>query len=194
MSDSQIKTATLAEADRCYAVLALAFGRDPAIRWMFSHPWQYAQIFPLFAQAFGGEAFQHNTATYVDPFKAVALWLPPSTQPDEQALGSLIQQAVDPENQTAVFSILEQLGEYHPQAPHWHLAIIGTDPVHQGQGCGSALLTHTLALCDQQQTPVYLEATNARNVSLYQTQGFEVLGTVQAGTSPTLYPMLRHPQ
>lgn len=189
-----IKTATLADADYCMAILTLAFSRDPAVRWMFPQPYQYWQSFPLFAKAFGGAAFQQNTAHYVDDLGTVALWLSPTAQPDEQALISLIQTAVDAANQAAVFSVLEQLDEHHPQAPHWHLAILGTDPISQGKGHGSALLAHTLTSCDQQQALVYLEATNERNVSLYQKHGFEVLGTVQAGTSPTLYPMLRQPQ
>lgn len=189
-----IKTATLEEADHCFSLLTLAFSNDPVIRWMFPQPCQYYQGFPLFAKAFGGAAFQQGTAHYVNDLGAVALWLPPTTQPDENALVSLIQHAVNAENQAAIFSILEQLGQYHPSEPHWHLAIIGTDPICQGQGYGAALLTHTLTICDQQQALVYLEATNARNVSLYQKHGFKVLGTVQAGTSPTLYPMLRQPQ
>lgn len=191
MTASPIKIATPAEAEACLTVLTLAFCKDPAIRWMFPQPSQYAQGLPLFAQAFGGEAFQQSTAFYTEGFGAVALWLPPNTHPDEAALMGLIQQGVETSQQPALVSILEQLSGHHPPEPHWHLAIIGTDPIYQGQGLGSALLAHTLAICDQQQEGVYLEATNPRNVALYQSHGFEVLGTVQAGNSPMLYPMLR---
>ncbi len=194
MAPPNIKTATLEEAADCLAVLTLAFCNDPAIRWIFPQPSQYAQGLPLFAQAFGGAAFQQSTAFYTEGFGAVALWLPPTAQPDESSLVSLIQQGVEASHQAAILSLLEQLGGHHPQEPHWHLVIIGTDPICQGQGYGAALLAHTLAICDQQQELVYLEATNARNVALYQKHGFEVLGTVQAGNSPTLYPMLRRPQ
>lgn len=194
MEHPPIKTATPAEAEPCIAALALAFSIDPAIRWMFPQPHQYSQGFPLFARAFGGAAFQHHTAHYIDGFSAAALWLPPTAQPDEAALVNLIQNGVEAHNQTAVFTILEQLGSYHPQEPHWHLAILGTDPTRQGQGYGSALLAHALATCDQQQALVYLEATNSRNVALYQKHGFKVLATVQSGTSPSLYPMLREPR
>lgn len=194
MTPLNIKIATPAEAEDCLTVLTLAFCNDPAIRWMFPQPAQYAQGLPLFAQAFGGAAFQQGTAFYTEGFGAVALWLPPTAQPDEAALMTLIQQGVEASQQPALTSILEQLGGHHPQEPHWHLAIIGTDPICQGQGCGSALLIHTLAICDQRQELVYLEATNPRNVALYEKHGFAVLGTIQAGNSPTLYPMLRQPQ
>ncbi|WP_299487765.1 N-acetyltransferase [Acaryochloris sp. IP29b_bin.137] len=194
MEPLKINIATPAEVEDCLAILTLAFCSDPAFRWMFPQPSQYAQGLPLFAQAFGGEAFHQATAFYTEEFGAVALWLPPNTQPNESALMAFIQQGVEESQQLALDSILEQLDGYHPQVPHWHLALIGTDPICQGQGYGSALLAHTLRICDQQQELVYLEATNARNVALYQKHGFEMLGTVQVGNSPILYPMLRHPQ
>jgi hypothetical protein len=42
--------------------------------------------------------------------------------------------------------------------------------------------------------PAYLEATSARNLPLYQRHGFEALGTIQAGDSPVITPMLRRPR
>jgi hypothetical protein len=38
-----------------------------------------------------------------------------------------------------------------------------------------------------------LESTNPRNLSLYKRHGFEPIGTIQQGSSPPLYPMLRLP-
>jgi hypothetical protein len=38
-----------------------------------------------------------------------------------------------------------------------------------------------------------LESSNARNLPLYERHGFEVLGEVQTGGSPTIWPMLRVP-
>lgn len=70
----------------------------------------------------------------------------------------------------------------------------GVDPTCQGQGFDSMLLKHALSTCNYQKTPVYLEATNPKNVRLYERHGFEVVGTIQVGTSPPLFPMLRQPQ
>jgi ribosomal protein S18 acetylase RimI-like enzyme len=67
------------------------------------------------------------------------------------------------------------------------------DPGH-GQGCGSALLRHALTRCDRDGVPAYLESSNPRNVPLYQRHGFEIIGSIQAGRSPTLVPMLRRPR
>jgi hypothetical protein len=38
------------------------------------------------------------------------------------------------------------------------------------------------------------ESTNPRNVPLYERHGFERLGTIQSGSSPPLFPMLRRPR
>ena len=82
---------------------------------------------------------------------------------------------------------------YHPKEPHWYLPLIGVEAIHQGHGYGSALMEHALVPCDQDQTLAYLESSNPRNISLYQRHGFEILGTIQVGTSPPLFPMVRKP-
>ena len=68
------------------------------------------------------------------------------------------------------------------------------DPAKQGRGYGSALLRHALARCDRDRLPAYLESSNPVNVPLYQRHGFEVIGTIQQGSSPELVPMLRKPR
>jgi ribosomal protein S18 acetylase RimI-like enzyme len=161
---------------------------------MYPDPHQYLENSPHFARAFGGRAFEHGTAQYVDGFLAAALWLPPGVQPDEEALVALVENSVPASHRGAVLGLFEQMGGYHPHEPHWHLPLIGTDPTQQGKGHGSALLRHALAICDRQQIPAYLEATSERSVPLYRRHGFEILGTVQVGTSPPIIPMLRRPR
>jgi ribosomal protein S18 acetylase RimI-like enzyme len=194
VTTQQIKTATQTEVDQCIAVIVLAFSGDPGVRWMYPNPQQYLENFPQFVRAFGGRAFEHGTAQYVDRFLAAALWLPPGVQPDEEALAALIEDSVPVSDREAVFALFDELGGYHPNEPHWHLPLIGADPTQQGKGHGSALLRHALAVCDRQQTPVYLEATSETSVPLYQRHGFEVLGTIQVATSTQITPMLRKPR
>src|SRR5712671_2351658 len=59
---------------------------------------------------------------------------------------------------------------------HWHLGPIGIHPDLQGQGVGSALLSAFLKTVDQQRSSAYLETDADRNVVLYQTFGFSVIG------------------
>ena len=34
--------------------------------------------------------------------------------------------------------VLSTIERQHPRTPHWYLAVLGTDPIHQGKGIGSA--------------------------------------------------------
>jgi hypothetical protein len=42
---------------------------------------QHRTHFAHFVQAFGGKAFTHGSAYYVDGYAGAALWLPPSVHP-----------------------------------------------------------------------------------------------------------------
>ena len=73
----------------------------------------------------------------------------------------------------------------------WYLPLIAADPAHIGKGLGGELMKHALQRCDEDGSIAYLESTNPRNISLYERHGFGVVGEIQAGSSPTLYPMIR---
>jgi ribosomal protein S18 acetylase RimI-like enzyme len=190
--DIRVKTAGIDDQSRLIATMSLTFSTDPAVRWMYPAPETYLEYFPQFVSAFGGRAFESGTAHFIGDVQAVALWLPPDIQPDEEALMNLFQRTVPEQNQQALFSMFEQMGDYHPHEPHWYLPLIGVDPIQQRKGYGSMLLEHALKVCDEDQMPVYLESSNPENIPLYQRHGFEVLGIIQAGTSPPVTPMLRH--
>ena len=145
-------------------------------------------------RAFGGSAFERGTAHVIDGDKGVALWLPPGAESDETAMGSLMRETVPEQIGKEALSVMQQMEKYHPREPHWYLPLIGIDPMHQGRGLGGVLMRHALAECDRDGSLAYLESSNPRNVPIYQHLGFEVLGTIQAGTSPQLFPMLRKPR
>jgi GNAT superfamily N-acetyltransferase len=194
MADALIQTATGADAERCLAVLTLAFGSDPPCRWAWPDPQQYLEAFPRFARAFGGSAIDLGTAHYYGGFSGVALWLPPGAGPDEESLVRVIQDTVADERQAAMFSMFEQMDAYHPDEPHWHLPLIGVDPACQRQGIGSALQRRILDQCDRHQVLAYLEATSPQNVPLYARHGFEALGSIQVADAPPIVPMVRKPR
>jgi GNAT superfamily N-acetyltransferase len=193
MSNISIKNATWAEANRCLVVLTLAFGGDPPSRWAWPDPQQYLEAFPLFAQAFGGSAFELGTAYYHAGYSGVALWLPPGATPDGEYLIQVIKDTVAHGLRDAMFSMFEQMDSYHPTEAHWHLPLIGVDPPRQGRGIGLSLLNHVLKACDEQKVLAYLEATSPRNIPLYERQGFKALGSIQVADSPPIVPMLRKP-
>ena len=189
-----VKTATAPDEDPAIGAIVLAFSADPAARWVYPDPQQYLRHFPSFVSAFGGKAFLHESAYYIDGYAGAALWLPPEVHPDEETLMPLLQRTIAASVQQDLFAVFEQMGRYHPSEPHWYLPLIGVDLPHQGQGYGSALLQHALIPCDRDKRCAYLESTNLKNIPLYERHGFEVLGTIQVGTSPPLFPMLRKPR
>jgi ribosomal protein S18 acetylase RimI-like enzyme len=193
-SSGFIHTATKAEENSAVAAAMMAFSTDPAARWLYPDPHQYLTHFPVFIKAFAGKAFERGSAYYAENFAGAALWLPPDVHPDEDALMRLFDATVADRNKEDLFSVFEQMGDYHPNEPHWYLPMIGVDTFHQGRGCGSALMRHALVRCDRDDKLAYLESSNPRNISLYERHGFELLGTIQVGSSPPIFPMLRMPQ
>nr|WP_311924683.1 GNAT family N-acetyltransferase [Microvirga sp. 3-52] len=182
----------MGDQSRLVAAIVLAFSVDPAARWTYPAPESYLKHFPDLVRIFGRRAFESGTAHFIDDAQAAALWLPPGVQPDEEALMAHFQRTVPEQDQDTLFAVFEQMGQYHPDEPHWYLPLIGVDPAQQGEGYGSALLVHALRRCDEDGTPAYLESSNPKNIPLYQRHGFEVLGTIQVGSSPPITPMLRH--
>ena len=91
-------------------------------------------------------------------------------------------------------AIFEQMAKYHPDEVHWYLPLIGVDPAHQRRGHGDALMRYALEQIDREKVAAYLESSNPRNLSLYRRHGFEELGTIQVGSSPAIFPMLRRPR
>ena len=194
MNTPDIKTATATEEASTIAVIVLAFGADPATRWTWPDSNQYLTHFPNFIRIFGGQAFAHDSAYYMDGYAGAALWLPPEIHPDEDALISFLQSTGSAQVQKDGPAVFEQMGRYHPSEPHWYLPFIGVDPFYQGKGCGAALMQHALIPCDRDHTLAYLESSNPKNIPLYERHGFKVLGTIQVGTSPPIFPMLRTPR
>ena len=150
------------------AALTLAFSADPPSRWVFADPHDYLTLFPEFVRAFGGRAFEHNTADSLKGCAAVALWLPPGVEPDEEAMIGLMKRAVPESFLADAFAVFEQMSNFHPQEPHWYLPLIGVDPACQGAGHGTELMRHALRGCDADHKLAYLESSNPRNIPFYE--------------------------
>jgi ribosomal protein S18 acetylase RimI-like enzyme len=189
-----IKPAEPSDESALISVLTLAFSSDPMARWSQPDPEKYLANFPLFVKAFGGNALTHGTAYYADGYGGAALWLPPGIGPDERALMELVERTSPDALKPELYGIFEQMDKYRPKEPHWYLPMIGVDPAQQGNGIGTELMKYALVACDRDNLPAYLESSNPKNISLYERHGFEVIGEIQVGSSPTLRPMFRKPR
>jgi ribosomal protein S18 acetylase RimI-like enzyme len=186
-----VKVATSTDRRQAIDAITLAFEADPAARWMYPDAEQYRRFWPDFVEGLGGRAFECRAAYSLDDGSAAALWLPPGTGPDEALLGAVLEESVHEREKRDAFAVFEQMAHAHPDEPHWYLPLIGVPPALQGRGYGSALMEHALRLCDRDGTPAYLEATSLKSVPLYRRHGFEIVGVIQVGASPPIFPMVR---
>lgn len=192
MTDIPTVTVALPEdRTRLLDTLVLGFAADPMARWLAPDANTYLRLGAALFDAFGGKAFEHGTAYTANDGAAVALWLPPGVEGDDEAMMETSAQMVPPEALGDMAAVFGEMETYNPQEACWYLPLIAADPAHLGQGLGGALMKHATAVCDEQGLPAYLESSNIRNVSLYQRHGFEVMGEIQHGSSPVLRPMYR---
>ena len=175
------------------ATVVMGFSTDPVARWVYQRAGQYLENFPAFIQAMAGNAFGAATAFATSDLSGAALWLPPGVGSDEEAIVALIRETIDEDIIDDVYRFVEQMDQNHPTEPHWYLPMIAVDTFRQNEGIGTALLRASLERCDRDGLPAYLESSNPRNISLYHRFGFVIVGEIQHGSSPTMYPMRREP-
>jgi GNAT superfamily N-acetyltransferase len=179
------------ETATALATLASAFSSDPVERWLYPDEQQYAEQFPRFLAAFGGRAFDQGTVWATPNLSAVALWLPPTVEPDGQAIVEVLTETVAPEQHQEMYDVLDQMEEAHPTYPHWYLPWLGVEAQAQGAGVGGRLLAFGLDVVDQSGLPAYLETPNPRTVPLYERHGFRVTGATTCATCPPITFMTR---
>ena len=189
-----ITSANWSDLDRYASTMTLAFAADPVVRWAFPDARQYMTTFMPLVGIFGGPGFDHGSAYVIGDFSGTALWVPPGTEPDFEAIAALFEQNMAQPALGSLLSLFEQMAEHHPSEPHWYLPLIGVEPAYRGKAFGSALMDHALVRCDRDQKPAYLEATSPANLSLYERHGFRLLGEFRSGDSPPMFPMLREPR
>jgi GNAT superfamily N-acetyltransferase len=174
-----------------YATLVSAFADDPVERWLYPANADYLTHFPDFLAAFGGKAFHRGTAWRLGDFSAVALWYPPGTEPDGDAVAAVLTDTVTPARHADLFAVAEQMSAAHPTYRHWYLPWFGVRGDLRGRGLGSRLMVACLETVDADRLPAYLETPNPRTLPFYERHGFTVTGEAQAGACPPIVFMLR---
>ncbi|WP_421724519.1 GNAT family N-acetyltransferase [Bauldia sp.] len=183
------------ERDRVFQTITLAFLSDPLSRWIWPDADVYMAFMPRFVEAFCGSAIDLGTAYVAGHHRATALWLPPGAEPDTGTINALFESTISPEIGDDLAELFAKMAACHAaQEPVWYLPMIGADPAFTGKGYGDAILSRALQRCDDHGASAYLESSNIRNLSLYLRHGFKPLDQIQAGGSPTLYPMIRPPK
>jgi ribosomal protein S18 acetylase RimI-like enzyme len=193
----KLRLATRNDLRAVSLVLARAFRGDPVHRWILPTELDWALASDAFFAMVAGDLMRHENVYTTEAREGAALWAPPYTAPptSRQRLGMALRWYLAlGRRATAVGAQLARIERAHPLEPHWYLAVLGTDPRHQGRGVGSALLAPTLARCDADRVPAYLESSKRENVPFYERHGFRVLGEIAFRDGPSVWRMQREPR
>lgn len=194
------RVATVEDLDLVAAVCAAGFADDPLMCWVFQDVATRADGLRL---AFTGLAHGYlqdgSSVVHVVEDACVALWRPPGwhapAEDEEEEEDGDRESPFAPDVQERFRILGEAMMAAHPTEHHWYLNVLSTEPGRQGQGLGARTLAPTLARCDAERVPAYLESSNPRNMTLYRRHGFEDHGDpIDLPDGPSLYPMWREPR
>jgi ribosomal protein S18 acetylase RimI-like enzyme len=193
-----IRVANRADAGPLAASLARAFYDDPVMSFLIPHePSRRDRIAQYFEVALTNQHLPHG-GCYTDTDRAGgALWDPPNQW--KLRFAQIVQGA--PQmiaafrlNVPRALRVVTTIERQHPRTPHWYLAVLGTDPIHQGKGIASALLAPILERCDREGIGAYLESSKESNIAFYRRHRFEVTGEIALPGGPKVWPMWRDPR
>ena len=177
-------------------VMKRAFENDPFHRWLLPSDRSFRNgSHRIFASALKMSAFNGKLLTTSD-LAGAAIWTLPNYKPP--AIEALKFYALLCwYGGTRLPTLLKGIGlmeRHKPEAPHWYLFAIGTDPQSQGSGVGTALIRPILDLCDRDGLAAHLDTNTERNVSFYESRGFRVSGEFDLPDGPHNWAMTREPQ
>jgi ribosomal protein S18 acetylase RimI-like enzyme len=198
-------------------IVARAFVVEPSATLLFPDEGDRVRIAELKAAKLLRSATPLSTVYGVDigdDLAGVAVWHPPGVTPGSLAAtvayaGGLVSQAprvarMLPRAGALLGSDARALGRLLRERRRaartasagltWYLAVLATDPAHQGRGVARALLDHVLARCDADGLGAWLETTDPVNPPIYERFGFATVALIEGGTrTPNLWVMRREP-
>lgn len=184
----QIRQARREDVPALAVTLAEAFCDDPVWNWLLPAFERKRRLFAVLLR----HAVPKGHVYTVQSLQAVTIWSPPGEW--KLPLSAMARQALPMVHAAGAGlpRLLTRLGEIeklHEKVPqqHWYLDFIGTSNKSRGQGLGSLLLQAGL----RHGLPVYLESSNARNLSFYKRHGFEVTGQPAMKSGPPQWTLWR---
>ncbi len=186
------------------AVLGRALVDDPLCVYILPDAQQRASGVPLLMEMFVRIALAHGEVWVTPPpIRGVACWLSPAhstvTAEERNAAGwREVQAAWGREAVDRYYAFIgdrdSAVGSLAPQ-PHWHLAWLGVEPGHQGQGIGSALVRQMTTRAGAEGMASWLFTFAPRNVPVYEHLGFRVtLETTLPASGLRLWVMAHPPR
>lgn len=198
-SRDQLRQVGKADHHAVSRVLVEAFFDDPVAAWVCPDERLRRRMLRRFYSAYLAAMQRHEWSWAPLGLDGAALWAPPgrwriSLLDMLSVARAMLGRKLLP-RLPLVGSGLLKVDRSHPDAPdHFFLAMLGVAPSSQGRGLGSALLAPTLALCDREGVPAYLESSKWENVAFYARHGFRQTGEVALPRGPVIFPMWREPR
>jgi GNAT superfamily N-acetyltransferase len=180
-------------------VLADAFAEDPVFAWLIPPgvPGRDRRLRTFFTGMSRAYLRCGKPCYLAGDGSAAALWARPGAWhlPLSQVIAEAAPAAMAFRgNLLRALRTQEQIERLHAaQSPeHWYLGYLGARRDRQGQGLGTAMLREVLDGLDADGVPAYLESSNERNLTVYERNGFRVVGELEAlGYGPTIWRMWR---
>ena len=140
-------------------VLVRAFDDDPVTRWVYGDGRARERWSGTFFRWQLRRLQRQDVTWTTDAREGAAIWaLPDQWRESTGEMLRLIAGTLPGVLGRAprVLRGLGQVEERHPEHAHLYLAVLGVDPVRQGEGVGSSLIRPGLELCDREGLPAYL--------------------------------------
>jgi GNAT superfamily N-acetyltransferase len=188
-----VRTASALEAAPVARLLTRAFADGPIERWCMECDDPVALI-GLELRLAVRQLAPKGWLWTAEDLSAVAAWIPPGSSYDDNEIDALVSPALFehgglPERRLRFWEWVE---EHRPEARHWYLDLVATDPERQGKGCGSLLLREGLARTDAEGDPCFLVTDSPRTVAWYERHGFAVVSVEPAPDGgPEVWFMVR---
>ena len=173
----EVRKATSQDRPAVVATLTRAFHEDPVMKWLF--PWddRRPEILAAFFDVAMRLYLRNDEVELCGESVGAALWAPPG----KWRVGPLEMMRSMPRLLPVMRSralrgmqVMTHVEKHHPHQLHRYLAVLGTEPEHQGEGIGSVLLRSMLERCDRERVPAYLESSSEGSKRLYLRHGFRV--------------------
>jgi len=185
--------------------LARAFYDDPLFNFFVPDPVVQTKALLGFMGAGVADAKQFDDVwvAHVDGKVACsAVWLPPGAYPRSFRRDTMTNLRGMPtfmrsgRRITNAVRLLTALDKAHHELhePHYYLAILGTDPLFQRSGAGTAALQPVLDRCDTEGLSAYLETQKEDNIAYYARHAFDVIQKVELPNTPPVWTLIRRPR
>jgi GNAT superfamily N-acetyltransferase len=193
------------ERSAVVGMLARAFYDDPLFNYFVPDPISQSRGLLTFmgagvsdAAPFGEVWVAHSGAKVA----CAAVWLPPGKYPRGTRRDLMTNLRGVPtfvrsgRRLSGAIRLLTALDKAHHDiaGPHYYLAILGTDPLHQRTGAGTATLQPVLQRCDEEGIVAYLETQKEENIAYYARHAFDLIEKIEVSDVPPVWTLSRQPR